>query len=218
MIKIFVDNREIEAEEGANLLRICLDHDIYIPNLCYVKGMEEPPASCRLCFVDIEGEKQPVTACTVKAREGLRIRSNTPEVRSLQAAAFELIMSTHRIECGDCPSKGDCVLIRIGKFLKVKLKPSRVEEISREKEGGEHPYLIYDPSKCIICGRCIYRCGQHHEHPFLTFAGKGLETGISFFGETDSGNIPCKNCLACVDECPVSALISYKKYEDVVSN
>jgi bidirectional [NiFe] hydrogenase diaphorase subunit len=211
MVKIFVDNRELEAEAGANLLEICLDNDIYIPNLCYVEGMEKSPASCRLCFVDVEGEKQPLTACTVQVREGLRVNTDTPRVRKLQGAALEMIMSTHRIDCGNCPSSKACVLIKISKFLKIKLKPERVEAISREREAEEHPYLIYDHSKCILCRRCIYRCSQLHEHPYLSVAGRGLESGISFFGETDSENIPCKDCLACVEECPVSALMACEK-------
>ncbi len=207
MVKIFVDNRELEAEAGANLLKICLDHDIYIPNLCYVQGMEEPPASCRLCFVDVEGEKEPLAACTLEAREGLRVNTDTPRVRKLQKAALELIMSTHRIDCGNCPSSKNCVLIKISKLLKIPLKPKRVEGINREREAEEHPFLVYDHTKCVMCRKCIYRCGRLYEHPYLTVGGRGLEAGISFFGETDPEKIPCKDCLACVEECPVSALV-----------
>ena len=65
MVAIRVDNRKLEVKEGTNLLKACLDNDIYIPNLCYVEKMSHPPASCRLCFVEIEGEKQPIPACTV---------------------------------------------------------------------------------------------------------------------------------------------------------
>jgi NADH dehydrogenase/NADH:ubiquinone oxidoreductase subunit G len=207
MVKIIVDNRELDAEAGANLLEVCLDNDIYIPNLCYVEGMEKSPASCRLCFVDVEGEKEPLAACAIEVREGLRVSTETPGVRGLQKSAFELIMSTHRIDCGNCPSSKDCVLIKISKFLKVKLKPVSVEEIQREHEEEEHPCLVYDHTKCIMCRRCVYRCSRLYEHPYLSVAGRGLEAGISFFGETDSENIPCKDCLACVEECPVSALL-----------
>lgn len=206
MVKIFVDNKVLQAEAGTNLLKICLDNDIYIPNLCYVEGMGKPPASCRLCFVDIEGEKHPLTACAIEVREGLRVSTDTPRVRKLQRSAFQLIMSTHRIECGDCPSGKNCILIKISRFLKVRLKPKNIEEINRENETEDHPYLVHHHDKCILCGRCIYRCGGLHEHPYLALAGRGLESVISFFGETDPESIPCKDCLACVEECPVSAL------------
>ena len=63
MVKIKVDGKEIQAEEDAILLQVCLENDIYIPNLCHIDGAGRPSSSCRLCFVDIEGCKEPVPSC-----------------------------------------------------------------------------------------------------------------------------------------------------------
>ena len=71
MVTLYIDDWQIEADEGISVLRAALDAEIYIPNLCWVKGMTHPPASCRLCFVEIEGRDRPVTACTTMVEEGM---------------------------------------------------------------------------------------------------------------------------------------------------
>ena len=127
MAKLRVDNREIEAREGISLLEACLDSGIYIPNLCHIHGAENPSASCRLCFVEIEGEDKPIPSCTVKARDGIIVKTDTPSVRRLQRTAFKLLMSVHRVDCGHCPANKKCELQRIAKFLKVGLKSKYLE-------------------------------------------------------------------------------------------
>ena len=217
MIKITVDNRVLVVEEGANLLKACLENGIFIPNLCYMKGMESPQASCRLCFVDIEGQKAPVPSCSVRAGEGMAVQTNTPRVRELQWAAFELLMSNHRIDCGNCLSKNDCPLIAISRHLKIRLKPMSVKSITPEPVSENHPCLIYDNSKCVRCGRCIYACGETQGRLYLTFVKRGINMGVSFYGDTEDESLPCSRCLVCVKVCPVSALVSYKRYDPLTA-
>ncbi len=207
MITILVDNKEIATEEGLNLLQVCLENDIYIPNLCYLKEMSNPPASCRMCLVEIVGEDKPVTACTVKVRDGMVVKTDTPQVRRLQSTAFELLLSTHHVDCKNCPSNKKCDLQRLAKFLHIGLKPKRLEHLEREIIEEEHPFLIYNPLKCILCGKCIFICESLHQRPFLTFAKRGFGMFISFFGEGDPAELPCDKCYACVEICPVSALL-----------
>ena len=207
MIKINVDNREIEVEEGARLYHCINECGIYIPGLCSLKDMERPQASCRLCFVEIEGIDNPVLSCTVTAEEGMVIKTDTPCVRRLQRTAFELLLSVHRIECGECPANKKCELQKLAKFLKVPLKQKRIEYIEREIEIDDaHPYLKYDPNKCVTCGRCTYTCCRIQGKEYLSFAKRGLNINITFYGETDPGGIPCDTCYSCVDICPVGAL------------
>ena len=207
MIKILVDNKEIETEEGKSVLQACLDNGIYIPNLCYVKGMDRPPASCRLCFVEIDGEDRPTTSCTAKAREGMRVRTDTPAVRSLQRSAFEFLLSLHDVDCAHCPANKKCGLQDIARFLKVGLKPRRLEQYLKESVAGEkHPVLTYHPNRCVLCGRCIYVCGIEHVRPLLAFAKRGFDTTITFYGAGDIPDIPCGECMRCAEVCPVGAL------------
>ena len=169
--------------------------------------METPPTSCRLCFVEIKGENKPVNSCAIKVVDGMVVKTDTPQVRRLQKTAFELLLSVHKIECKVCPANKKCELQKIAKFLHVPLKQKRIEYLEREiKNTEEHPSLKYDPYKCVLCGKCVYICSEKYKHPLLSFAKRGLDMIISFYGEITPDKIPCDNCYACVDICPVAAL------------
>ena len=202
-----MDNKKIEVKAGTTLLQACLCNDIYIPNLCYLEEMSEPPASCRLCFVEIEGEDKPVASCTVEAVEGMIVKTNTAALRRLQRSALQLLLSVHRVNCGFCPANKKCALQGIAKFLKVGLKPKHLERFLKDKEIVEdHPFLNYYPNRCVLCGRCVYVCRRQHGRPHLTFAHRGMGMEISFFGEHDASTMPCGACHVCLEICPVSAL------------
>jgi len=212
-IKLIVDKKEIEVKEGTTLLQACLDNDIYIPNLCYIEDMGNTPASCRMCFVEIEGENKPVTSCTIKVTEGMVVKTDTPSVRKLQHTALQLLLSVHNVDCKNCPANKKCELQKIAKFLKVGLKPKRLERILKEEDKDEkHPFFDYYPNRCVLCGRCVHVCRTKHGQPFLTFARRGFDTVISSYGEEDIKNFPCEKCIACVHICPVSALVLKNGY------
>ena len=207
MIKLTVDDREIEAAEGTTLLQACLDNHIYIPNLCYLQEMEHPHASCRMCFVEIEGEKEPVASCTIPVREGLVVRTDTPFVRRLQRSALRLLLSVHEVDCAHCPANKKCELQNMAKFLKVGLKPKGLDQFLKEPQIDEdHPVLNYYPNRCVLCGKCVFVSQKGHGKPFLTFAKRGFETVISFHGETDPSRISEASYMACVEVCPVGAI------------
>jgi len=208
MVRLLVDNKEIAVEEGQTLLQACLDNQIYVPNLCWIKDMDNPSASCRLCFVEIQGQDRPVTSCTVKVQDGMVVHTDSLSVRRLQRAALRLLLSVHRVECRRCPANKKCELQRIAKFLKVGLKPKGLEQHLKEPEIVlDHPLLAYYPNRCVLCGKCVYVCIKKHGEPLLTFAKRGLDTVISFYGEGDAPDLACEECLACVEICPVSAII-----------
>ncbi|MBW1855535.1 MAG: (2Fe-2S)-binding protein [Deltaproteobacteria bacterium] len=208
MIKLTIDNREIEAGEGMTLLRACLENDIYIPNLCYLKDRETPFASCRLCFVEIEGEDSPVASCTVKIKDGMVITTDSSTVRQLQRTALQLLLSVHDVDCANCPANKRCALQDMAKFLKVGLKPKQLPRHLKEIEIDEtHPYLNYYPNRCVLCGKCVFVCKDKEEQPSLAFAKRGLDTVIVSYAEQDISSLPCKNCLACVEICPVGAIV-----------
>jgi bidirectional [NiFe] hydrogenase diaphorase subunit len=163
MVKILVDNKIIEAEDGANLLHTCLKNDIYIPNLCYLNHAQHPFAACRLCFVEINGK--PVTACTQKVTEGLQVQTNTSLVRGIQKSAFRLLLSVHEVKCKECPANKQCELQRIAKYLKVGLKSKGLEiRLKDPSLDLGHPYLSVDQNRCVLCGKCIQVCLNQHGH------------------------------------------------------
>lgn len=209
MINLIVDDKEIKVEEGKTVLQACLENGIFIPNLCFMKTREHPHASCRLCFVEIDGVEGPVTSCTEHVREGLVVRTDTSPVRRLQRMGFKLLMSAHHRDPKECPVKGSCQLIRIAKHLKVVLKSRPLELLERDiDEEVDLTFFTYYPFRCVLCGKCVYVCRQKNDHNLLTFANRGFDTMIAFLACGDPAGFPCHHCGACAAICPTGALVS----------
>lgn len=207
MIRLTVDGQKLEARKGRNLLQVCLDNEIYIPHLCYLDSMEHPPASCRLCFVEIEGANRPVPSCRIEPQDGMVVNTQSPAVRHLQRSALQLLLSAHRIDCRSCPANKNCDLQQLAKFLKVPLKVKHLESLVNEIDVQlGHPVLHYAADRCVLCGRCVYVCRDRKGHSLLTFARRGFKTVIGFIEKKDSWKLPCLDCLACTEVCPVSAI------------
>ncbi|MCG6911023.1 MAG: (2Fe-2S)-binding protein [Deltaproteobacteria bacterium] len=207
MITITVDSKEIQAEAGASLLEACLENDIYIPHLCHVAGMQTPPASCRLCMVAVVGVDRPVTACTTQVAEGMVVETAAPEVRHLQRTALRLLLSVHDIDCKNCHANKHCELQNIARFLKIGLRAKPYDTLlEKSAVDRSHPFLDYLPNRCVLCGKCMYACREKNGQSMFTYAGRGFDTVISAFG-VDSADVDCAACLACVDICPVGALV-----------
>jgi bidirectional [NiFe] hydrogenase diaphorase subunit len=208
VVRIIIDGKEIEAEEDKTVLQVCLENGIFVPNLCFIKTRKHPQASCRLCFVEIDGIERPVTSCTQKVCEGMAVRTDTVAVRRLQVTAFKLLMSAHHRDPKGCPVKGKCQLIRIAKHLKVGLKPQPLELLERDlDEEIDLIFFTYYPFRCVLCGKCVYICRQRNNHNLLTFAKRGFDTIIAYFGEGDPAHFLCQHCGACAAICPTGALV-----------
>jgi bidirectional [NiFe] hydrogenase diaphorase subunit len=205
MVTIIVDHKEIEVQEGTLLLEACLGHGIYIPNLCYLEGMEHPDASCRLCFVEIEGK--PVPSCTVRVTTTLVVKTDTPAVRSLQRSALRLLLSVHDVDCAHCPANKKCALQDMARFLGMGLKPKGLEQYLKEPRMVEdHPVMNYYPNRCVLCGRCVRVCRTKEGRPQMTFTKRGFQTVIGFYGIHEEMESACDECQACVEICPVGAI------------
>ena len=220
LVSITVDGQKITAPAGAFLLPVCLENDIYIPNLCFINSMDDPPASCRLCMVEVEGESEPVASCRCRIAEGMVVKTNSDEILHLRQVAFRLLVSTNDGRCKFCIANHSCDLQKIGKFLHQPLRTKRLRHIDRNYPEliDDHPFLVYEPKKCVLCGRCVYVCGQLEKGYKLDFANRGMDTIVSFFGsDLDPASQDCKTCLACTEVCPVGALSSKTKWQSFIA-
>lgn len=208
-ISLTIDGKMIKAEKGARLLWVALDQGITIPNLCLLRDMKTPPAACRLCLVEVAGKPEPVPACTEEVYEGMVVRTTTPRVLRLRRTAAELLIASHPTHCRDCGKNRSCQLQTIAVDLKLKLKPHRLRSALHDFPlDRSHPALVFDPNKCLLCGRCVWVCQERTGLGILQFTHRGFATRISTFMDKPLAETRCTGCLECVRVCPVGALLA----------
>ncbi len=211
-ISLTIDGKKISATEGDKLLWVALENNIYIPNLCAIKEETRPSASCRLCFVEIEGHKKPVTACTQTVKEGMTVKTRSAAVDRLVKTAFELLLSDHRLNCSDCSAKRSCELIKIAKERGLKLKQKRFKPLEKETPVDDSTDLFtFDRNKCVLCGRCIWEDREVAQVGAIGFSCRGLKRVVTTFQDVDLADSPCIECGLCVKVCPVGALAFKEK-------
>ena len=203
---VVLDGREVKAKSGANLLWTALDNGFYIPNLCAIRNNPRPFASCRLCFVEVSGMNEPVTACTAAVADGMKVTLQSPAIRRLRISSFDLLMSNHHLDCSHCDRNRKCDLQQIAHAEHFKLTNRRLKKIEPNYPvDTSHSLIVLDRNKCVLCGRCIWAC-QHEGEGMLDFAYRGISTVVSTFAGMPLSETQCNSCLACVAVCPVGAL------------
>lgn len=208
MITFIIDGIEVKTKEGVNLLWAALDNGFYIPNLCALKDVNPPAASCRLCFVEIEGRREPIAACNQSIIDGMIVHLNTKKVKRIRNTAFELLLSHHIVNCAHCDKNHNCELQNIAAKTGLKLKLKIFHQIQRDfPVDSSHPLFYYNPNKCVLCGKCINIC-QEQGNGTLDFAFRGISTIVSTFAGIPLSEACTNSCLACVAVCPVGSLVA----------
>ncbi|MGD0153144.1 MAG: 2Fe-2S iron-sulfur cluster-binding protein [Thermacetogeniaceae bacterium] len=206
-ITLTIDDKQVEAKKGERLLWAALDNGIYIPHLCDLRKAGRTIASCRLCFVEIEGLPNPVTSCTQMVSEGMVVRTRTPRVDRLVRTGFELLLSNHRLHCAKCAKNKCCELQKIAKERGLKLKLNRLRSLVKEVQIDESPSAFcYDSSKCVLCGRCIWADQEQVKVGAIGFIRRGIDRKVATFEDGLLADSICTQCEACVKICPVGAL------------
>ena len=212
-VSLTIDGKEIRAADGEKILWAALDNGIYIPNLCTIRERSEPFASCRLCFVEIEGMEMPVTACTTPVREGAVVNTKGEKALRLARTAFELLLANLPLDCAHCPKSGSCEIQKIAKYLHVKLNTKRFRKVLRDLPiDSSSPVFIYNPNKCVLCGRCVWVCREKLGIGAIGFAHRGFQRIVTAFGDEPIGKSACQDCGECVNVCPVGALVFKEGY------
>jgi len=206
-VSLTIDGKKVTTNKGEKVLWAALDNDIYIPNLCNLRNASEPLTACRLCFVEVEGKQKPVTACTETVEEGVVVNTRGSNALRLARTGAELLFSSHLVDCGHCASNDACELQRIAHHLGIKLKPKRFRKLLRELPVDySSPLFIYDPNKCVLCGRCVWTCRERLGKGAIGFAHRGFQRVVTTFGDEPVGESECRECGECVLACPIGAL------------
>jgi len=217
-VSLTIDGKKVTAREGEKVLWAALDNGVYIPNLCALRDALEPPAACSLCFVEVEGNGQPVAACTETVEQGMAVNTRGAKALRLARTAFGLLMASHPVDCAHCSSNGSCELQKIAAHLGAKLKTRRFRKLLRELPvDSSSPVFIYDPNKCVLCGRCVWVCRERLGIGVLGFARRGFDRVVTTFGDEPIAESKCRDCGECVVVCPTGALTFKDKLGTVKS-
>ncbi len=206
-ITLTIDDREITVPEGTSIMRASIIAGINVPKLCATDSLE-PFGSCRLCVVEIEGRRGYPASCTTPVAEGLIVHTQTSKLADIRRGTMELYISDHPLDCLTCAANGDCELQDMAGAVglrEVRYGYEGENHLKAEKDES-NPYFTFDPSKCIVCSRCVRACEETQGTYALTISGRGFESkvasGINNFLESE-----CVSCGACVQACPTATLM-----------
>ena len=214
-VKITINGQSVEIEKGTSILDAAKQIGVIIPTLCYHKDLCVA-GNCRVCIVEVVGQKRLAPACATPCEEGMDILTNTHKVRNSRKHIIELLLSEHNADCTSCYKNGNCELQLLASEYKIMnqdfihLVPFRNYTID-----DYSPSIIKDDSKCIRCQRWVRTCAELQSVNALTMAYKGEYAQVTTFFKKSMNDVICTNCGQCVNHCPTGALVEKNYIEEV---
>jgi formate dehydrogenase major subunit len=206
-VALTIDGGAVTVPAGTSIMRAAMEMGTQIPKLC-ATDMVDAFGSCRLCLVEIEGRAGTPASCTTPVAPGMVVHTQTDRLKRLRKGVMELYISDHPLECLTCAANGDCELQDMAGA--VGLRDVRYgydgEKHPNPGKDESNPYFTYDPSKCIVCSRCVRACEEVQGTFALTIAGRGFGSVVSPGMEESFLASECVSCGACVQACPTATL------------
>jgi formate dehydrogenase major subunit len=206
-VSLSIDGHQVSVPAGTSLMRAAAIAGIAVPKLCATDSLE-PFGSCRLCLVQVEGMKGTPASCTTPVSEGMQVTTQNERLATLRRNVMELYISDHPLDCLTCPANGHCELQDMAGAVglrEVRYGYAGENHCSQAKDES-NPYFTFDPSKCIVCSRCVRACDEVQGTFALTIAGRGFDSHVSAGLEQDFLSSECVSCGACVQACPTATL------------
>ena len=203
MLKLKVNDIDIEVEEGLTVLQACEKAGVEIPRFCYHEKLSIA-GNCRMCLVEMEKSPKPIASCAMPAAEGMNIKTNTPKVEKARKGVMEFLLANHPLDCPVCDQGGECDLQDQSMFYGV--DKSRYKENKRsvpDKNMG--PLIKTQMTRCIHCTRCIRFATEIAGVPEIGAIGRGEDMQITTYLEQSMQSELSANVI---DLCPVGALTS----------
>jgi formate dehydrogenase major subunit len=206
-VTLNIDGVQVTVPKGTSLMRAAVDAGVRVPKLCATDSLE-PFGSCRLCLVEIDGRKGYPASCTTPAEAGMNVHTQTPKLQELRKGVMELYISDHPLDCLTCSANGNCELqdmAGVTGLRNVRYGFDGANHLNDQKDES-NPYFSYDPSKCIVCNRCVRACEETQGTFALTISGRGFESRVSAGQDENFIDSECVSCGACVEACPTATL------------
>jgi len=206
-VTLTIDGVEVTVPEGTSIMRAAMEVGNQIPKLC-ATDMLDAFGSCRLCLIEIEGRNGTPASCTTPVAEGMVVKTMTERLKQLRKGVMELYISEHPLDCLTCSANGDCELQDMAGAVGLRDVRYGYDGQRHPNPGidASNPYFTYEPSKCIVCSRCVRACEEVQGTFALTIAGRGFDSVVSPSMEQPFFDSECVSCGACVQACPTATL------------
>ncbi|QFY43345.1 formate dehydrogenase subunit alpha [Candidatus Methylospira mobilis] len=207
-VSLEIDGFNVTVPEGTSVMRAASSIGIDIPRLCATDSLN-PFGSCRLCVVQVQGGRGYPASCTTPVYEGMKVVTQNDKLAQVRRGIMELYISDHPLDCLTCSANGNCELQTMAGTVGLR-------DVRYGYEGRNHlksdkdrsnPYFTFDPSKCIVCSRCVRACEETQGTFALTIDGRGFDSAISPGQHQDFMDSECVSCGACVQACPTATLM-----------
>ena len=211
MVKLKIDNMDVEVEAGTSILDAARSVQIDIPTLCKHPDVD-PSAGCGMCIVKVNGRI--IRSCCTPVAEGMEVVTSDAELRETRKTVLELILSNHPNHCLQCARSGQCELQDMA--MQMGVDRDDIEKIVDESELDDSTKaIVLDPAKCIVCGRCVDICQNVQNVWALSYLNRGLATKITGANDARLADTPCIKCGQCAAHCPTGAIVEYDETQAV---
>ncbi|MEO7433523.1 MAG: formate dehydrogenase subunit alpha [Dokdonella sp.] len=218
-VALTIDGVQVRVPVGTSVLRAAAEVGIQIPKLCATELLDAF-GSCRLCLVQIDGMKGFPASCTTPVAAGMKVTTQNTKIADLRRGVMELYISDHPLDCLTCPANGHCELQDMAGAVGLRDVRYGYEGDNhvyrKDAQGGvnphfvakdeSNPYFTFDPSKCIVCSRCVRACDEQQGTLALTIQGRGFDSMVSASMGESFLDSECVSCGACVQACPTATL------------
>ena len=205
MVKIEVNGRPVEAEAGEMLLAAVRRAGINVPTVCNMDGLH-PTGSCRLCVVEVDGQRNLVPSCAFPVFDGMKVQTHSPRAVDARRMIVELLLADHPEDCFYCERNGNCQLQALSEELGIRRRRFNGHKAVHPLDmSGDS--IVRDPDKCVKCGKCVRICEEVQGVACIDFIGRGSQTTVGTAFDEGLNVSSCVNCGQCVAICPTGALI-----------
>ena len=206
IVTLEINGETVSAPAGTSIMRAAEEAGIPIPKLCATDSLDAF-GSCRMCLVQIDGKPGFVSSCTQPVQQDLRVVTQNDDIARLRRGVMELYISDHPLDCLTCAANGDCELQDVAGQVGLRdVRYAGGSNHANDPIDKSNPYFNYDPSKCIVCSRCVRACEEVQGTFALTIDGRGFASRVAT-GAEDFFASECVSCGACVQACPTATLM-----------
>lgn len=200
-----IDGIAVSGKSNQTIMEVARENGINIPALCYLEGLESIGA-CRLCLVEVVGQRNLVSACTFKIKEGMEVVTSNENLKKYRRQILSMMFAERNHTCSVCVSNGHCELQSMATELGM-THSDFPYTFPKVEVDASHKRFVSDPNRCILCKRCVRVCDEIEGAHTWDIWGRGIDSRvITDFGDAWGDSDTCTSCSKCVQVCPTGAL------------